>query len=241
MKRTVIALLVLFSLVLSGCNFTGLHIVTGSGKMVEESRQVSGFDSVDMSGSGELVIIQGDTEGIKIEAEDNLMPYIRTEVRGHTLYIDLNTTDMLSIQTRRSMKFTVNMKDVASLELSGSGEIISDDIKAKNLDLIITGSGNVEIENLKADSMTMDVSGSGDFYLSGSAPLQKIDISGSGHCDAIRLEGKDVKVVISGSGSAEVNSTEKLDVDITGSGSVIYTGNPKINQDITGSGSLSSK
>ncbi|MHC1783092.1 MAG: head GIN domain-containing protein [Anaerolineaceae bacterium] len=240
MKRIASIVVLMVALLLTGCNFTGLKIVTGSGKLVEETRQVSGFDSIDMSGSGDIIITQGDQEGVKIEAEENLMPYIRTEVRGHTLHIYIDHTDLLTINTSRPMRFYVSMKDVAGLDLSGSGSISSDQISTNDLDIKISGSGDVEIDNLKADSVTLDISGSGKCNFKGLAASQNIDISGSGRCDNSELKSRDVKIDVSGSGNITVNAEDTLDVNISGSGDITYSGNPKVTQDISGSGKLTS-
>jgi hypothetical protein len=241
MKRITAIILLMGTLLLSGCNFTGLKIVTGSGKTVEETRQVSGFDSIDMSGSGDVIITQGNQEGIKIEAEDNLMPYIRTEVRGHTLHIYIDHTNLLTINTSHPMRFYVSMKEVAGLDLSGSGSFSSDQISTKDLDIKISGSGDVDIDDLKADSVTLDVSGSGKCNFKGEAASQNIDISGSGRCDNSGLKSRDVKIDVSGSGNITVDAKDTLDVNISGSGDVIYSGSPKISQDISGSGHIRAK
>ena len=72
------------------CQVGGLTVVRGSGDVVEEVREVSGFTGVALlEGIGELTIKGGETESLRIEAEDNLMPYLETEVRKGTLEIDV--------------------------------------------------------------------------------------------------------------------------------------------------------
>ena len=72
----VVGLLALAVLPLCACNFTA---VRGSGNVVTQERQVSGFDSVALSGVGEVFITQGDKESLTVETDDNLMRYIQTE------------------------------------------------------------------------------------------------------------------------------------------------------------------
>ena len=87
MKRHMILAVALTALLLSGCTLAG---VRGSGDLVTESRQVSDFDRVALSGSGQVVITQGAEEGLSVEADDNLMQYVRTEVSGRTLELGLD-------------------------------------------------------------------------------------------------------------------------------------------------------
>src|SRR5690242_12646963 len=69
------------SLLTAGClSISDGHTVHGSGNVVTEARPVSGFDRVSVSGAGQLKVTQGDAESLTIETDDNLLPYIRSEV-----------------------------------------------------------------------------------------------------------------------------------------------------------------
>ena len=61
--------------------------VNGSGDLITEVREVSGFDSIDLDGSGEVIITQGAGETLTVETDDNLMEHVETEVRGDTLHL----------------------------------------------------------------------------------------------------------------------------------------------------------
>ncbi len=50
--------------------------------MTTEARQVSGFSKVELQSSSDLTIRQGDSESLTIKVDDNLLPYITTEVEG---------------------------------------------------------------------------------------------------------------------------------------------------------------
>jgi len=74
--------------------------------------------------------------------------------------------------------------------------------------------------------------------LGGRTANLSVEISGAGNVSAYQLEAKDSKIEISGAGSAEIRSTNTLDVSISGVGSVKYKGNPTITKEITAIGSL---
>jgi hypothetical protein len=61
--------------------------ITGSGPVVAQERDVSGISGVELAMSGTLHISMGNTTSLRIEAQDNLMEYIETEVRGGMLQI----------------------------------------------------------------------------------------------------------------------------------------------------------
>jgi hypothetical protein len=230
-------LMILGALSMSACGF---NVVRGSGNVVTETRQVSDFDSVAFSGSGDVIITQGDAEGLTVEAEENLIPYIRTEVRGRTLHIFMKPLEMIIIRPEKPMRFHVAMKQVNGFDISGSGSVYSKSISTNNLDINISGSGEATIDSLTADGLSIDISGSGKSTLKGTVAQEKIVISGSGSCYNADLASKDVAIDVSGSGKTFVAATDKLDINISGSGDVVYTGVPKLTQKISGSGSIKS-
>jgi len=240
LKRFFVVLLLLVTGVfaLSAC---GLRMVRGSGKVVEESRPVSGFDSVASSGSGDVIITQGDEESLKIEAEENLMRYIRTEVRGNTLHIYMDPAGAFSIQPTKPMRFYVSMKQVTGLDLSGSGTIKSDRIETEDLTMNVSGSGKIDLNELVADSLRVDISGSGRTMVKGVVEKQKVVVSGSGRCNHEKLVTRDTTLDLSGSGGAYINAADTLTMNVSGSGDVEYTGTAKVTQNVTGSGRISSK
>jgi len=218
-----VGLLAIVILLISAC---GIGIIRGSGNLVTESRNVSDFDRVDLSGSGEVVIIQGEEESLTVEADDNIMPYVTTEVRGGTLQLALDAEGARSISPTR-LRFTVGVKDLAGLEVSGSGSATSTGIDTERLDIDVSGSGDVRIDSLAAEAVGVQLSGSGDVELRGEVTRQDIDINGSGKYIAGDLGSQTATVAVSGSGDATVWVTESLDAHIGGSGSVNYYGTPQ--------------
>ncbi|GAP22182.1 head GIN domain-containing protein [Leptolinea tardivitalis] len=230
--------LILMAFGLSAC---GTTIVRGSGNIITENRDVSHFNSMAFSVPGDLIITQGNEESLKIEAEDNLVPYIITEVRGNTLHIYADPRKLAFLNPRKPMRFEVTLKELKSLDLSGSGSISSKEIKTDTLDANISGSGRMDFENLTANTLNIDLSGSGVVALKGNVETESLDVSGSGDCDLSGLTSKSASINISGSGKTSVNATDNLDLNISGSGNLTYTGNPHITQSISGSGKIISK
>jgi hypothetical protein len=66
--------------------------IEGSGNVESESRDVSGFDEVDLRGVGNLSIRQTGSESLSVEAEDNVLPKITTEVVNGRLILSPSPT-----------------------------------------------------------------------------------------------------------------------------------------------------
>ena len=219
--RTIFAGVLIALVIVSGCDagVGGARPVKGSGVVVEEKRQASGFTQVRVSGVGEVTIERAEAESLAVEAEDNILPLLETTVRYDALH--LGAQEGASIRPTRPIRYRVGVKELTGVGVSGSADVQASSIQAGRLVVRISGSGNVR--------------------LGGSADEVDVQITGSGDCDAAGLRCKSAKVVISGSGGATVDAAEKLDVTITGSGSVRYAGNPAVQQRVTGSGSVSQR
>ena len=211
--RVVLAMLTV--MLLAACSIT-----RGSGQITSESRQVSGFSKVELSGSGELTIEQTGTESLTISAEENLLPKLTSEVSDDTLV--LRSTSNAKIIPTQPIKYSLTVKDLSGLAVSGSG--------------------SVTISKLATAALSTNISGSGAVTASGTADQQDLKISGSGRYQAEQLTSKTVKVDMSGSGVASVHASDALDLHMSGSGTLTYTGDPKqVTQQISGSGKVIKK
>ena len=218
-----------------------LSVQRGSGNIQMEERPVSGFDAVNFSGSGELSITQGDTETLTVEADDNLLPFIKTEVRNGVLFISMEEgSGGAFVRPSQPIHFNLAIKDLSALTLSGSGRTTSPEIKADRLSLDVSGSGSLKIDQLETADLSLLLSGSGQVDLGGKATSQQAGLSGSGSYLAGDLESQTARVTSDGSGSGTIWVSDKLEVRLSGSGSVSYYGSPTVSSEVTGSGSLKS-
>ena len=60
----------------------------GSGNVIRETRQVSGINRVSLSGFGHVEITQVESESLTVSTDDNIMPLIKTDLRGNTLVLE---------------------------------------------------------------------------------------------------------------------------------------------------------
>jgi hypothetical protein len=201
-------------LVLSACS-----VLSGSGRVGTETRQVSGFTGIDLAGSGEVSVQQGDAESLTIEADDNLLPALTSEVSNATL--KLGTKPRTTLRAKNPIRYRVTVKDLTGVSLSGSG--------------------SVKAQGVKLQTLRVDISGSGTVNLSGSTVEQNIELSGSGRYQAAELVSQKASADISGSGEVAVTVSRELKVDISGSGTVTYSGDPSVQQSVSGSGKVIKK
>jgi len=242
MKKIVVFIILIAALSLSACGqitLSGQNFITGSGKMATEARQVSGFNQIALNGQGSVKVVVGDQESLTINAEDNLMKYIQTEVKGSQLV--LSTTNGVQLMATKPINYTVTVKSANAFSIAGSGNITMDTFQTDHLDLSISGSGTIQVTGLKATSLTASIGGSGSIQTTGKAASQVVTIPGSGTYTGTDLKSSSAEVTISGSGSAIVWASDTLKATISGSGNIIYYDSPTLNQMISGSGKITGK
>ncbi len=226
--------LIVTALLMSAC---GAIPLVGSHNIITQTRNVSGFTQVEISGGGDAEIIQDGSESVTVETDDNVMPYVTSQVTGGTLRLGLEFTGLRSIIPTR-LHFTVHVKDLTGIGTSGSWSVTAEAVKTTSLDINISGSGRVDIGTLTADKLTIFISGSGQLNLAGTAADQSVTVSGSGKYYADNLQSQTSQIRISGSGNARLWATQSLNVNISGSGNVGYYGNPQVQFSQSGSGKI---
>jgi hypothetical protein len=208
---------------------------------IQERREVSEFDEILVEGTGDLFLEQGETNSLVIEADEELLPKLKSEVNAGRLELGLrHWYDFLALLVTPHIRYTVTVSSLRGVTISGAGKLRTGRIQADRLRLKINGSGDMEVTELQGSELDISISGSGKVRLNGSVQRQHIEISGSGDIFAEELASNETRVRISGSGSANLRVQERLDVDISGSGDVRYHGQPKVSPRISGSGRVRS-
>lgn len=224
------------ALLLAGCEIQmgPVEVVQGSGKVKTESREIHGFDRVRVTGIGTLTITQGATEALTVEAEDNLLPRLRSEVQNGTLL--LSTSHGTSMQPTKPIRYDLTMKQLRAIDLTGAPNASADGLTADQLALDLSGAGRMNLAHVTTGSLTVHMSGAGQVTVSGQTPQQTVSLSGAGRYQASDLASERATVDVSGAGSCAVKVSDHLAVTLSGAGEVTYTGSPAVDENVTGVG-----
>jgi len=190
----------------------------GSGNIKTESREVTNFKSIDVSGAFEVEIIAQKDFSLEVEADDNLLPLIRTEVDGETLRIKSEK----GLKTSNPLKIRISAPDISGLELSGASK--------------------VNLANLSNDSLSLDSSGASKIKIEGTTGNFDIEMSGASKLDAENLKAENVNVESSGASNLNVFVTNVLKANLSGATNVTYSGSPKsVDKKTSGASSVKEK
>lgn len=239
MKKTRLSLLlaVMFLSTASFAQNWWKSSIRGEGDVVSQDLDLNEFDGISLAFSGDVYLTQGETQSVTVEAQQNIIDNITTEVEGRHWKIRFDRP----VRSAKSVKVYITMKTLDKAIVSGSGSIISQEAFTDigDLRLGVSGSGNIDLELAARGAIDGQISGSGNIELHGRAAALDGAISGSGNIRAYDLEVGSGMVQISGSGNAQVNVTGELEVRISGSGDVTYKGRPTaLRSKVSGSGDV---
>src|SRR5262245_16349492 len=168
--------------------------VQGSGKVVDQSRNVTEFTGVHVSAGIQTKLSIG-ARSVTVRGDANVVPLVRTEVRNGRLQIGFEPHT--SITTRSPVEVTISAPRLDELETSGGSGIEG-----------AIGSG---------DSLRIDASGGSHIYV--STERKQIDAHGSGGA-VLKLEGRADAIRLHASGGTVVKAARLSvnTVDLEGSG-----------------------
>jgi len=236
------AILVIFSALISACQIPYINLERGSGEVMTESRDVAGFDKIRLDGAGRLLIKQGSSESLNIEAEENIMDDLTSEVSENTLILGYkNRPWWRSIIPTRPIVYNLMVVDLTELTLNGAGDLQIENLETNSFEITMNGAGQIDIEGLMTGSLAVHIAGTGTITIDGEASSQSISIDGAGNYQAGDLQTSSTEITIDGLGNATIWATERLDITINGGGSVNYYGTPGVTQDINGLGDINSQ
>lgn len=210
----------------------------GSGNVISQTRDVPDFDSVEVGFPAQVFVSQGEVVSLKVEAEDNFLPGLRTDVRNGALEIFYRAEDGERVNPTEPVIVTLVVTNLNEIDFSSAGELIINGLEVETLDISLSGAGNMELNDIGADELSVALSGAGNMTASGNIGNLRVDINGFGNFDGGDLQADTARVALSGAGNATVWVTESLDAEISGAGSVGYYGNASVTRDISGLGGV---
>ena len=208
-----LALLTLFA----GCHFKIHDEIKGSGVRLKQKRDVAFFNSIATEGAFDIDVVCQKPQSLEVEADDNLVQLITTEVSNNVLHIRSNR----SISVNEPIKIAISLPELEGISAKGAGKF--------------------EIAGLKNEKFEIDANGATTIKVAGETKLVDIDSNGAGKIDAHKLRASRGVVEVKGVARVDVNVAEQLDVTVSGPAHVTYQGDPVLNKTIHGPGSVTKK
>lgn len=207
------ALLIAAAALLGGC-----HVEDGSGYPGEQTRHLSAFDRVAVSGGFDRVWIETCDDCVPtatVRGDDNLIGDVVTSTRGSTLAVETDGWLIPSLP----LEVVVTGPPTVRVDVDGSATVIVDGVAAERYDAVVHGSGQITVR--------------------GESAHFEAWVDGSGAVRAFDLLARDGDVLVEGSGLVEVCAFGRLDATVSGSGDIRFDCTPQsLGRHISGSGTI---
>lgn len=210
-------LLLVVAVVLPACHQGRISGVKGSGKREVQKRDVAQFTSISTEGAFEIHVTCQKQPSLEIEADDNIISLIDTEVSNNVLRLSNNK----GYSTSEPVKIKISVPNLEGLSVSGAGSI--------------------DIKDMNNESFKIDSEGAPSITVSGTTKLINIDASGAGSIDTHKLRASRGVVESNGVSNVELDVKDQLDVKVSGPSTVFYRGDPKVNKTVNGPGTVQRK
>ena len=214
-------------------NFTG---VKGNGNIQVENRTLNqSFNAIKASQGLEVYITQGNEESIVIEADENLLELIKTEVKDNELRIYAEK----NIGYAASKKIMVTFKDVSKITSTSGSDVISTNTITTDYLELNTSSGSDMKLTVNTSTLHCDSSSGSDLKLSGNTEKLVADASSGSDIRASELIAISSQVKATSGADITVNTAKELTADANSGGDIKYYGNPdKVHKTDSHSGSI---
>ena len=186
--------------------------IEGNGKLVTREVPVQSFNALKASGVYELKLTQGNKEGVKIEADENLQELFTVANNSGQLVIDMKKMENKNLKSKNKMRVYVTFKNLKTLDIrmvgnvSAENQLAFEDVEIKNSSV-----GNVDLD-LTAQKINLENKSVGNVKLNGKAQDAVFVNNGVGNINAGSFVVQTMDIENSGVGNAEVNAEKGLKV-----------------------------
>jgi hypothetical protein len=195
-----------------------------------EARTASGFHGIRVSHAIDVIIKQGNEEGVVVSAsEEKYRNKIRAEVRDGILRIWYDNEGIkINWNEKRNLRAYVSVKNLDVLSVSGACDVKIDGVlKGDKLKINLGGASSLKGE-LNYDMVKLDQGGASDSNLKGKVRDLSIDASGASDFKGFDLVTENCKADASGASDIKITVMKELRVHASGASDIDYKGTASI-------------
>ena len=220
MKKAVIILMVL----LAGAGFTSciLNTVKGNGNVKEEVRNCDSFDAVSVSRGMNVYVTQGPEIRVVVEADENLLDYIETDVNDRTLRV----TCTKGIMNAKSNKVKVTVPDLAMVKATaGSNFYTESPFKISQLEIRAAAGSNIHF-TMEEGEAEVSASAGSNIFLGGNTTSLKVKANSGSNIKAGELQAIKAEAKVSSGANIWISVVNELKAGASSGVNIFYTGSP---------------
>jgi hypothetical protein len=193
---------------------------------VTKNFAVANYTGISAGSVFDIELTKGNVESLKIEAENDVMPYIQAKVNSGILYLKLDNS--MPSKLSRNMdpiKVKISIKELDKLFLSGAAKLKSSGtFSPASFKADISGAVLAEGLYVNTGLSEITVSGASKFDLTGKATTANYELSGASVAN-IAQDIQDLNISASGAVKMEFSGkTAKAEISISGAANARFIG-----------------
>jgi len=234
---TKITTLLLLLISTTSCFVDGFTGIKGNKNVVSEDRTISNnFDEINVQQGIQLFITQDNTTEVKVEADENIIDLLITEVKDNRLKIYFEK----NVYRAKARNVFLSTSAISKLKASSGASVKSENtFQLTSLDLDASSGSSIRIY-VNADDITSETSSGASIKVYGKSNTFSGKASSGSSIDADELEAIDAYAKASSGANINVNVSGNLTAKASSGGDIDYEGSPtNINKDTSSGGSVS--
>ncbi len=210
---------------------------TGSGNIVSENRDTRDFDGVRVGGGFDVQITKGATYSVRIEADDNLIKNIKTEVNDGILIIKSRDHSLRDAH----LKAIITTPELNRIDASAGASVKVNGAFASSKEASYEASSGAHImADINTPEVTTNASSSGEITLTGKTRQFHGNASSGGTIDAKNLLSEISNVEGSSGASIKVYASVQLEANASSGATISYKGGGNVKKSVSSGGSVES-
>jgi predicted methyltransferase len=233
---TKLTTLLVVLLITTSCFMDGIMGIKGNRNVTTETRNISSdFEKIDIQQGINLYLTQGNSTSLKVEADENIMDLLKTEVQNNQLKIYFKK----NVYKAKARNVYLTTNEISSIEASSGSSVKTENTWQIPTLEINTSSGSSVKFHVNADDISSTSSSGSTIRLYGKTNNFSAEASSGSNINATKLISTYAIAKASSGANITVNVNEKLTANASSGGSVNYEGNPtEINKDTSSGGNV---
>jgi hypothetical protein len=205
----------------------------GNSSKESQKRNLKDFTAIEVSTGIHLFLSMENNESVRIEAPENIINDVITEVKDGTLKLYIKRKsgfNFFNWFNHSTVKAYVSVAELNKLKASSGSHVRSENtLKGNILDINASSGSQLDVD-LVYREVVLGASSGSQLNLKGRSKFFKASTSSGSSISAWNLEAENCKANASSGGTLSVHVKDEISAKASSGGNIRYSGNPSVKQ-----------
>jgi len=213
------------------------EVITGSGEIVIDKRDISPFDKVSCYSGFVVEVVKSDEYYVQVETYENIQDIVVVDIKDDLIEIKAQNKTRLNIE--EPVKIKVGCPEITKIKVADAADLtFNDDVVGDSLSIKANSAAEIE-GNVTLEFISLDVSSAASIDIDGSANNAIVECTSGGSIDAESFQVNEVNAIVTSAGCVKMNVVNELVANATSGGDFKYSGEPRTSINANSGGTIS--